>query len=255
MNAGARAESFLLTQFEEFYQEVIRLKQLVRYDCWTPSAERLSTLDRTRLGTATTVWQQLLSVLERQALTPRWSGNDFGAEFFREVQYAMAALADEIFLQLDWEGKEPWRSNLLESKLFHTHVAGELFFQKVEKVLQSRDPIYTELATVYLMALGLGFCGKFRGLEGATQLDHYRRRLFAFICQRNPDLRHEAKHLFPQAYAYILDQGEDTRLPDPRKWMAALAVLILILGVVSHALWMYLTADLVRVIQQILTPT
>jgi type VI secretion system protein ImpK len=252
MNSGAQAESFLLTQFREFYQEVIRLKQTVRCNSWTPSAERLSDPDQTRSETANTVWQRLLSVLERQALAPRWNGNDYGAEFFREAQYAMAVLADEIFLQLDWEGKEPWKSNLLESKLFHTHVAGELFFQKVDKMLQSRDPVYTDLAAVYLIALGLGFRGKFRGLDGGAQLDRYRRRLFTFICQRYPGLHHEARHLFPQAYAYILDQGGDSRLRDPRKWMATLAGLIVTLGVVSHALWIYLTTDVARVIQQIL---
>jgi type VI secretion system protein ImpK len=253
MNTVAQAESLLLTQFREFYQEVIRLKQLVKHNSWTPGAEWLSDQDQVPSGSANVVWQRLVSVLERQALTPRWTGNDYGAELYREAQYVMAALADETFLHLDWDGKELWKSNLLESKLFHTHVAGEAFFQKVEHVLQSRDAVYADLAMVYLLALGLGFCGKYRGLDGAQQLDRYRRRLFAFICQRNPDLRHQARHLCPQTYAYILDRGEEARLPDPRKWMAALAVLILTWGAVAHALWIHLTADMVAVIQQILT--
>jgi len=40
----------------------------------------------------------------------------------------MAAFADEVFIHMDWEGKRAWTSNLLESTLFHSHVAGERFF-------------------------------------------------------------------------------------------------------------------------------
>jgi type VI secretion system protein ImpK len=250
MNTTASGEALLLRQFREFYQEVIRLKQMVtagvRTAPLTPAAAE------GQGDVVHTVRQRLLSLLERQALMPRWRSTDYGVEYFKEAQYVMAALADEIFLNLDWEGREAWTSHLLESKLFHTHVAGELFFQKVEQLLQSRDPVNADLAAVYFMALALGFRGKYQGPDGAAQLERYRRRLFAFIFQRHPNLQGETRLLFPQAYAYTLDQADMTRLADPRMWMVALGLLALTWLAVSHVLWAYLTSDLAGVIQQIL---
>ncbi|HEY7116735.1 MAG TPA: DotU family type IV/VI secretion system protein, partial [Tepidisphaeraceae bacterium] len=48
---------------------------------------------------------------------------------------ASGALADEIFLNTEWEGRSYWVSNLLETKIYQTHAAGELFFQKLERLL------------------------------------------------------------------------------------------------------------------------
>ena len=39
MNATAHGESFILTQFCDFYRELIRLKQLVQAGAWTYPAD------------------------------------------------------------------------------------------------------------------------------------------------------------------------------------------------------------------------
>lgn len=241
MNSTEYLESSLLTQFREFYNEVIRQKQWVKSSAWAFSPEHNSEERPNHTGVIDTVQQPLLSLLKQQALDARQMGGGYGLMLYKEAQYVMATLADEIFLQLEWEGKEAWNANLLESQLFDSHNAGERFFQKLDKLLQDRDPVYTELAQVYLMALALGFQGKFRDVADGGQLDSYRRRLFAFISRRHPDLRDESKFLFPEAYAHTLDEGRVRKLRNVRKWIVLLLFAILIWVVISYVLWFDVT--------------
>lgn len=250
MDAVGPSGSFLLTQFREFYTEVIRLKRLIQAGTWVFSASVGG--EGTPEQATTAVWQRLLSVLEHQSAIAGRSGGEYGSVFYREAQYVMAALADEVFLNLNWEGRRAWTANLLEAKLFDSHVAGELFFQKLERLLQNRDPVYIDLAEVYLLALALGFQGKFRGIDDSGQLDYYRRQLFSFISRRDPNILDESRRLFPEAYAHTLDEARARRFPALRKWVTALALLILVLLAVSYGLWLHLTADLSPIIQQLL---
>ena len=41
-----------------------------------------------------------------------------GGSHVEEVRYALAAMADEVFIHLPWSGSEAWRFNLLEAALF-----------------------------------------------------------------------------------------------------------------------------------------
>jgi type VI secretion system protein ImpK len=166
---------------------------------------------------ATGVWQQLHTLLERQAFEAGQTGGAFAFEIYREAQYVMAALADEVFLNLEWEGRASWP--LLESNLFQTHYAGEAVFQRLDRLLQRRDPFYLDLAAVYFMALALGFKGKYRDNDSQGRLQHYRNQLFAMIYRRNPQLFSSTAPLFPQTLQYTLDEGSGRRLPDRRVWL------------------------------------
>lgn len=251
MNAIEYGESFLLTQFREFYSEVIRLKRTVESGAWAFAASDGSgESDPARNVNA--IWQRLQSLLEQQDIAAVRRGGEYWSAMYQEAQYVMAALADEVFLHLDWEGREVWSSNLLESQFFSSHSAGEVFFEKLDRLLESGGLDQTELAKVYLMALALGFQGKYRGAGDGGELHAYRRKVFSFISRRDPDILNESKSLFPDAYAHTLDAGRGRRLPDARRWMVALALAALIWIVVGHGLWVYLTADLDRTIQQIL---
>ena len=213
------------------------------YDEQTPDADYLKI--------STFVWQRLVALFERQS-TKAWQyGGTYGAEFYREAQYVMVALADEIFLHTEWEGRKVWVSNLLESKIFQSHVAGELFFEKLDRLLVDRDPVYKDLAAVYLMALSLGFKGKYRGFDDGGKLARYRQRLFAFIFRREPQLEAEARHIFPEAYYHTLRDENRRRVPNPKVWIAVLCVVILAYLATTHRMWMNLTSDLDRVNEQI----
>jgi type VI secretion system protein ImpK len=252
MNATAYSDSFLLSQFRAFYSEVVRLKRLAQAGTWAFAPEDVAEAEADAYQVGTAVWQQLLTVLEQQELIAGRKGGEYGTVLYKDAQYVMAALADEIFLHLDWAGREAWKAHLLETKLFHSHSAGEHLFEKIEQLLLEPDPVFRDLATVYLMALGLGFQGKFRGTDDAGQIDHHRRRLFAFIAHREPDLLNASRHLFPETYSHTLDGGRARKLPDTRQWIALVVGVVLTLVVLSSALWRHLTIDLYNVINRIL---
>ena len=231
--------SLLLTQFREFYQELARLKSL--------AINPVSSLSQLIQGEARDpvvqtedIWQKLLSLLEAQAERASRSGGAFGFEVYREAQYVMAALADEFFLNENWRGKQTWP--LLENRLFRSTAAGEVFFKKLDLLLVQRDPVYVDLAAVYFFALSLGFQGKYRGNDPQNQIDHYKRQLFAMIFRMNPELLQGNRHLFRQTYAHTLAEGKAGKLPHPRTWWLMLAAIIVMWFVVSHALYMHVTA-------------
>jgi type VI secretion system protein ImpK len=246
-------ESFLLVAFREFYHDVVRLKEVVTAGAPAPGhTDALTDPDAHRPERqAHAVRAELIALLERQAAAAM-RGGGYGAEVYREAQYLMAALGDEVFLNLPWPGRELWKSNLLESRLFGTHRAGEVVFERLDAILTSRDPIYLDLAKVYLFALGLGFAGRYRGPEGAARLETYRRDLFNFLANRDPELLTGPAHLFPDAYASTLDEGVPTHLPRLRFWagMAAALVLAWLLG--SYEIWRGLMNHLEPLVRQIL---
>lgn len=200
---------------------------------------------------STFVWQRLVSLFERQEAQAWRFGGTYGAEFYKEAQYVMVALADEIFLNTEWEGRRFWVSNLLESKIFRTHVAGELFFQRLDRLLVERDPVYRDLAAVYLMALSLGFRGKWRGRDDGGRLERYRRQLFHFVFRREPGLDSDARHVFPETYYHTLRDETKRRLPNPRAWIILLCAVILAYVALTHGIWVKLTGRLSQVNESI----
>lgn len=196
---------------------------------------------------STFVWQRLVSLFERQESQAWRYGGTYGAEFYKEAQYVMVALADEIFLNTEWEGHRSWVSNLLESKIFSTHVAGERFFQQLDRLLVERDPVYRDLAAVYLMALSLGFRGKYRGRDDRGQLEHYRRQLFNFVFRREPDLDSPTRQMFPETYYHTLRDETKRKLQNPRAWFILLCVVVIAYVALTHAIWAKLTGRLFNV--------
>jgi type VI secretion system protein ImpK len=203
------------------------------------------------LRASTFVWQRLVSLFERQEAQAWRYGGTYGAEFYKDAQYVMVALADEIFLNTEWEGHRSWVSNLLESKIFRTHVAGEFFFQRLDRLLVERDPVYRDLAAVYLMALSLGFRGKYRGRDDRGQLDRYRQQLFQFVFRREPDLDSQTRQMFPETYYHTLRDETKRRLPNPRAWIILLCAVVIAYVALTHGIWVKLTGRLFEVNQQI----
>lgn len=243
-------ETFLARQFREFYSEIIRLKYELGEGDWYFIAEAESSKDETSAPNA--VWQVLLTQLERQALSALRGGGQLATEIYSQAQYVMAALADEIFLNIEWPGQETWRSNLLESKLFQSHSAGETFFERLDTLLQDQDPVHIELARIYLNALALGFQGKYRDdYNGSIELANYRRRLLTFITQRDPALLEGKERLVPQAYTSVLDQGRNQQLPYLRRWVVAFLIVLGLWMVGSYPLWRELTMEMRTDIEKI----
>lgn len=271
-------ESFLLTQFREFYQEVVRWKRLAARDgqllqvsaAGAPGALAVAggapgalMLVGGGAGPASggavapsvapaTIWQALLGLLNRQEAEVRRTGGEYASAIYRRAQYVMAALADEIFLYLDWPGREAWRANLLEFKLFQSYRAGEEIFRRVEALLRTRDPADSELAKIYLMAIALGFRGELRGPEGQARVDVYRRELYTFLTNRDPGTPREPQSLFPEAYQSNVEaSGAGRRLSAARRWLLAGLLLALVWILVSHRVWLGLVEDLSPLVDEI----
>jgi len=298
MSISIANESFLLTQFREFYTEVINLKQLIQNSGGMSQVEvappeengnglahsgngnvtaKLPPLETTALRTLSgsenitslalrgavdstgqlnqtkltrLVWQNLITLFRRNAVqVMRAAGNPTDNYF--EAQYVMAAFADEIFIHLDWEGRRAWTSNLLETALFQSHVAGEMFFDKLDQLLRERDPAQKSLAGVYFAALALGFRGKYHGLNDHGKLRRYRQELFAFVFRQPPDLMNEAKVAFPDSYAKNLRNEERKKLTNPRVWLVVFAAVLVIYIAGSHGVWLSLTSRIESVNQRI----
>ena len=295
MSVSIANESFLLTQFREFYTEVINLKQLIensggmsRVETSPPeetlappgngnitaklppletvalrtlsgsenitslairgAVDSTGQLDQTKLTRL--VWQNLITLFRRNAVQiMRAAGNPTDNYF--EAQYVMAAFADEIFIHLDWEGKRAWTSNLLETALFQTHVAGETFFDKLDQLLRERDPAQKSLAAIYLSALSLGFRGKYHGLNDHGKLRRYRQELFAFVFRQPPDLINESRVAFPDSYVQNLKKEKRKKLTNPRVWLLVFGLMLVSYVAASHGVWLSLTSRLESVNKRI----
>src|SRR6185436_2116137 len=102
----------------------------------------------------------------------------------------------------------------------------EELFERIEALLRESDVVYADLGRVYLMVLGLGFQGKFRGRDDAKPaLEAYRRRLFRFVFGRDPEAVRGRDRLVPQAYLATLTEGTGGTLPHLKPWLWAIGLL------------------------------
>lgn len=143
-----------------------------------------------------------------------------------ECRYVLAAFADEVMVHTPWYGHEAWRENLLEDELFGTHVAGDRLFEEVERLLRERDPARAEVAAVYLLALALGFQGRYRGLGAEALLQDLQRQLFTLVWQRRPDPGSPTRRLVAQSYEHTLDERTDRRFERRWPWTTAIAAVL-----------------------------
>lgn len=257
--SGDKNISYILSCFEIFYAEVARQKDRVIKGLWTTPEEGVDqtpgSLDTSVAASAQSILDKLYTILDRQALEATHQGGEFAAEVFREAQFIMASLADEIFLNIEWDGRPYWEDNLLESRFFGSHDAGDLFFQKLSDFLAQRDPARKDLAQIYLLSLGLGFQGKYRNLDDGGRLEALRKQLYTFINHRDSRLFVGEQRLFPEAYTHTLETGRAEQMQDKNAWMMATAGVFLLLLVFSHIMWQGATEKLYNIIDRIQSET
>ena len=182
------------------------------------------------------VQAHLVDLMESQQQTILRRGDPREQKRFHEIQYVMAAMADEVFLSIEWIGKEYWSTHLLEERHFGTHDAGTRFFDNLDGLLQHRDATRADVLAVYLLAVSLGFKGKHRSVASAPQIAHYRNQAYVTLFQRSPALP-ESTPLFPQAYAHTLDGQTPSWLPQLRPWLLSLVGVAALYILVAHLIW------------------
>jgi type VI secretion system protein ImpK len=235
--------SFLVKCFEDFYREVLKHRAFVRT---TPRQKTGNKKEASPHAMAEYVLSRLQTFLEEQAVKAKHEGLD---NAYAEAQFIMVSLADEVFLHLNWPEKRYWEFNLLEQRMYNTHSAGHVFFEKLDGLLKTKDPARTDLAVLYLNALGLGFQGKYSYFNDANPLNVYRKKLFIFIHHREPSLFQRKIHLFPQAYAHTREGSHE---PTFRHWYLVFGGIGLAYLLISSLIWYAATTDMTRMVNTLI---
>lgn len=224
----------LLSMFQEFHAELSGIRNALSLgDRMAEQGQPLP--DPAQV--AVRINRRLHRLLDTQAATALRLGGRFGAELYREAQYVMAALADEVLLHGDaWTGREHWLDNLLELSLFGTRVAGERVFQRLDVLLAGPPQQEYELLSVYLAALSLGFRGRYH----RPQDEPVRRRYRQGLADRLADAAGydgPAPLLCPTAYTATVTEGREVRLPHLRPWFYGLLIVLALHTAVAHGIW------------------
>jgi type VI secretion system protein ImpK len=90
-------------------------------------------------------------------------------EDLKATKYALLALVDETILNSQWSSKDQWADKPLQLEYFGEHMAGERFFDLLERV-RGKGSRKVDLLEVFCIVLLLGFQGKFK-IGGRDALD------------------------------------------------------------------------------------
>jgi type VI secretion system protein ImpK len=266
MSERSQISYLLLQKFREFYEEVARLRRVIESatndggsasfpkgkaiseaTAAQPSLERSTQVSGAVLTSVedlhpamARVWHEMALYLDQKLYEVRLAANSISHGYLEELVYLMAAFADETFVcMVDWPGKEHWSEHWMELRLFHSQIAGDDIFRRIDKIMTAQDYGADELASIYLMALALGFRGKY--LRDPVAVDSYRKRLFDRLLMTNPSLRRGSLRLFPEAYRHTVTEGAPVRLPEPRQWWLLVAGIVGAWLVLSTVAWLVLT--------------
>ena len=104
-----------------------------------------------------------LAAAEQQAVRRGYSGEDV-----RVATFAVVAFLDESIFNSGMALFADWHRKPLQEELFGVHIAGEIFFRNVDRLLARPDSAQTEeLLEVYEICLLLGFRGRYTSDSGA----------------------------------------------------------------------------------------
>lgn len=167
------------------------------------------------------------------------------------LQYAFAAMADEILLNADWPGAQAWSGFLLERSLFQTQLAGDRLFDRMLLTLRSpRSQRSIELAELYLHCLTLGFQGRYRGNEQGPQiLARLHEELFAYVHGQVPQTDRPGYVLHQPREQYLLCTPPRQRgLAERARWHLLLLAALAVPFLCSAFAWYAVRAELADVL-------
>ena len=235
---------FLLKSFTDYYQELAaarlaitnsRLAKYLNVDDKNPSEQWLVTLLFKRLRSG------LLSQQRRVAKI----GSASEQNDYQKLLYLMCILTDELLiLDTKWDSASLWEKHLLETAFFDSAEAGTKFFTQIDELINDRVSIDNrgDLAAAHLMAISLGFRGRYRSDQGQTNIQKQREKLFGLLETSSADAK-----LFFQAYQYSIRQTEDPkehRLSPLSRWYRFGGIALFLYLVISTSIWYFNAAEL-----------
>jgi type VI secretion system protein ImpK len=182
------------------------------------------------------VFTRLHRTLSELGFGGRRSGAHAGTAL--DAGYVMAALADEALLhRIDWAGQATWETMLLEDALYGTRIAGERIFAVAEEQAAGSSAFQPGLALAILLALQLGFRGRYRGVDDAGALHRLRLRLYELLCREPWTPAVDWQGTFAAASAPALTDDRFRYLPRLKPWLMAVAASMVGLLLITHGMW------------------
>lgn len=136
--------------FQEAFTAIVRL----RYN-----RQAVSSADSFRAQ-----MKQALAVAEHDAATHGCDPGDI-----QKAKFAVVAFLDESVLGCRSQVFSEWARRPLQAELYNHQLAGEIFYQELQKILKRSDSTQTaDLLEVYCLCLLLGFKGQY-GSEGEVR--------------------------------------------------------------------------------------
>ena len=252
-------ESPIVHGFQAFYYELLRQKEKALSSFFSPEAadtstnsEDTGTTKETNVveGCVVGIQKKLISIIENVSNTMR-AKSGINPKYISDAKYVMAVLADEIFLNLRWEGAKFWRYTLLEKQIFQTEIAGDKFFSMMDEVIS--DFNNEEMAFLYLMTLSLGFKGRYRDIENSDEhLGWYKDRLYSILNTKSARLYFPGRsHMIESCYEYTNTENDESLLPDYRFWSWCVLTVVFVYIVVSYIVWAGITDDISEILSKI----
>lgn len=171
--------------------------------------------------------------------------------FSEDIKYALIAFTDEVFINLNWNGKNIWKLYLLENKLFQSEIAGDKIFNLIDNLLATSQ--VEDIAWLYLMILSLGFKGKYRDINTNT-ISSYKEKLYAVIKHNNNELFYPGRdYLFPECYEYTAMEITNHSLPNTQYWVYIILIVLGIYVLASYIIWFDITHDLNLLIKKLIS--
>jgi type VI secretion system protein ImpK len=240
-------------QFRAFYRELFAVKECIAAQRWnelstSPSPDSVSLPGG---ATARVIFARLYRAISGQGFGLR--GPDRGNGTPIDVGYVMAAVADEVLLHGPaWPGQETWSETLLEEALYGSRVAGERIFRTAHELL-AMQLSRSAVAVSVLLALMLGFRGRFHGTDDRGEIAALKERLFGVIFHLPYPVQVDFQTLLSEDAPRPLDQPSRRRLPSLRPWLMAILLLITGYIVLSDVLWRSAVSDILTTSDNIIT--
>ena len=259
-DSAQAAAVFLLAKFRAFYNEIIRFQhQKSEFTAGFATAVMAAneSAESDPEAAAESLSKRLSELLDLQAAEAKWMGGEV-AQRYPDAQYAMAALADEIFTHMEWNGQTAWPKHRLEAKMFRTHGAELEVYKRIDKLLKELPDtvVARDLARVYLLVLAAGFQGKWRPFGLSRPIAEYRRRLYEYVHGADPLMLYAAdRRIFPEAASRTLAGQAISRYSAAQRWAVILAILVVTYTVVAHVAWSRASSDLKDVTTRIKSST
>lgn len=142
----------LALSFQELFTVIVRLRS-----------------NRQQVSDVNSFRSHLLNALKQSEAESRKAGSS--QEDTRLAVFALVAFLDEAILNSDNPVFRDWSRRPLQEEVFGSHIAGEMFFTGVDRLLQRDDSLaLADVLEVYYLCLLLGYGGRYSmGARGNLQ--------------------------------------------------------------------------------------